>query len=284
MIMDDLDGSALDVAHGVETIHPAWLGIERRAANEFSFVLIPGLSRMDGRLFGGTGLATAVAMFEAATGRAALWATVQFVGSADIGERLDCRVEVLAAGHRTSQVRLDALVAGRLVFTGVGSTAQGRDDGFSFQPSTMPKVSPPEDSPPFDLGFDVPPGEDLSQGPFATAEYRQPTSVATGMSDGGLVWARLRHTQVATASLGYLADFVPNAVLRIAGRRGGGTSLDNSIRFGPAVAPGTGWVLLDYDAYFGDHGFVHGAARIWSPDGVLLAVASQSAAARFFES
>lgn len=279
MVMDDLECSALDTAQTVETIHPDWLGIVRRSVDEFAFALTPQLARMDGRLFGGTGLATAVAMFEATTGRAAVWATVQFVGSADVGERFNCRVEVLAAGHRTSQVRLDAFVGGRLVFTALGSTAQDRSDGLTAQLSTMPEVSSAEDSPPFDLGFELPPSDDVNQGPFATAEYRQ----AQGRSAERLVWARLRHAPIATASVGYLADFVPNAVLRAAGHKGGGTSLDNSIRFGPATPPDTEWVLLENDPYFVDHGFVHGAARVWSPAGVLLAVASQSAAARLFE-
>jgi acyl-CoA thioesterase len=69
--------------------------------------------------------------------------------------------------------------------------------------------------------------------------------------------------------------------VRAAGRAGAGVSLDNTIRFGPP--PQCDWVLLEVDPYFAHHGFVHGAARVWSPDGILLAVASQTARAQLFD-
>jgi len=75
---------------------------------------------------------------------------------------------------------------------------------------------------------------------------------------------------------------VPSAVLRAAGRDGGGTSLDNSIRFGRPPEPDTEWVLVDTEPYLAHAGYVHGGARIWSPEGRLLAVAAQTAVARIF--
>ena len=80
---------------------------------------------------------------------------------------------------------------------------------------------------------------------------------------------------ILMAVLGFLADMVPSSVARAAGRMGGGTSLDNSMRFGPA--PDTEWVLIDYDPYLAHHGYAHGGARVWSEDGVLLGIASQTA-------
>jgi acyl-CoA thioesterase len=70
---------------------------------------------------------------------------------------------------------------------------------------------------------------------------------------------------------------VPSAVVRAAGRAGAGTSLDNSMRFGPAPATDCEWVLIDFDPYFAHGGYAHGGARVWSSDGTLLAVASQTA-------
>lgn len=49
------------------------------------FELIPGLSRHDGALYGGTGVAVSVAAMEAATGREALWVTTQYVATTHIG-------------------------------------------------------------------------------------------------------------------------------------------------------------------------------------------------------
>ena len=68
---------------------------------------------------------------------------------------------------------------------------------------------------------------------------------------------------------------VPSSVARAAGHMGGGTSLDNSIRFGRFAD--TEWVLLDFDPWFATGGYLHGGARVWAEDGTLLGFASQTA-------
>jgi acyl-CoA thioesterase len=83
------------------------------------------------------------------------------------------------------------------------------------------------------------------------------------------------------AALGFVADVVPSGVVRAAGRAGAGTSLDNSIRFGPD--PVGDWVLIDIDPHRISGGYGHGAARLWATDGTLLAVASQSASLLLFD-
>jgi acyl-CoA thioesterase len=70
-------------------------------------------------------------------------------------------------------------------------------------------------------------------------------------------------------------------VVRAAGRNGAGTSLDNSIRFG--LEPHGDWVLVDVDPYLISDGYVHGAARLWSEDGELMGVASQTASVLLFD-
>jgi acyl-CoA thioesterase len=91
----------------------------------------------------------------------------------------------------------------------------------------------------------------------------------------------MRDMTQTRATLGFLADMVPSAVIRGAGRLGGGTSLDNSMRFGPA--PDTDWILVDFDPYLATGGYAHGAARLWSTDGTLLGVASQTASIFLFD-
>ena len=97
------------------------------------------------------------------------------------------------------------------------------------------------------------------------------------VDDGRFIWARMREGGQTRATIAFLADMVPSAVARAAGRMGGGTSLDNAIRYG-AMAD-TEWILLDMDPYFGSGGYLHGAARVWAEDGTLVAVASQTASA-----
>lgn len=254
------------------------LELRPNGSGAYHFDLTPELARFDGRLFGGAGLAAAVAVLEVATSRRTLWTTTQFVGSAEIGDVIECRAEILAAGHNTTQARVTATLDGRIVFVALGSSARDRD-GFGAELGTMPDVPRPDELPPWLPSLPFPVEAITSRGPFATSEFRQATR-----ADGFAVqWARVRDVPLSRLTLAYLADFVPSAVLRAAGREGGGTSLDNSIRYGANPPAGDGWVLIDTDPYLADSGYVHGGARIWSEDGALLAVASQTAVARLFD-
>jgi acyl-CoA thioesterase II len=247
--------------------------------DHYGLELTSDLARFDGRLFGGAGLAASVAAMEAATGRGALWTTVQFVGQAEIGDHIDLHTEVLAQGFNTSQARVTGTTGEEIVFVALGSTARRRDDAFGAAFGTMPDVAGPDDSDPWSPAFPLPPTSIERRGPFATAEFR-----AAKSADGfDTLWARINAGLQNRVTLAYLADFVPSAVLRAAGRAGGGVSLDNSIRFGIVPPPETDWILIDTHPYLADSGYVHGAARLWSAGGLLLAVASQTAVAKFFD-
>jgi acyl-CoA thioesterase len=140
----------------------------------------------------------------------------------------------------------------------------------------MPDVGPPEDAGPWRPPFPVPEGP-ARFGPARLAELRQ----AKVSGSKTYLWARMWGGRHTAETIAFLADHVPGMSVHAAGRRGVGMSLDNSIRFGPG--PDCEWILMDVDPYFLNDGYVHGAARIWSRDGVLLAVASQTAAARLFD-
>lgn len=260
-----------------------WLGLERRNEGRWTFRLTPTLARPDGKLYGGTGLAVAVASAEAETGRRALWTTVQFVGSAGLDETIDVRVETTAEGRRTSQVQVTATVGDRLVFVGLGSTGLPRSSTVEVQVPQMPSVPPPDEcvawgpgsrppgSPSSPASPQIPlPGSPDSPGFFRLTEMR-------GTADGRAIWARRGDGPQTPARIAFVADMVPTAVVRAAGAMGGGSSLDNSIRFGRL--PETGWVLLDMDPWLAVDGYLHGGARLWSEDGTLVGVASQTAAA-----
>jgi acyl-CoA thioesterase len=139
----------------------------------------------------------------------------------------------------------------------------------------MPDVPPPDDAPewrprtPFPIPRDVPSW-------LTITDLRDAPSPGRGQA----MWARMREMRQTRSTLGFLADMVPAAVINAAGRQGGGTSLDNAMRFGPP--PETEWILVDFDPYIASGGYVHGAARLWSSDGVLLGVASQTASVFLF--
>jgi hypothetical protein len=145
---------------------------------------------------------------------------------------------------------------------------------------TMPSdVPPPAECEPWGSGGRHWHDPDNPTGWFQIAEMRHVVPGPDGF--GGGIWARMRSEGITRATAAFLADMVPSSVVRAAGRMGGGTSLDNSMRFGPMVE--TEWILLDMDPWLGSGGYLHGAARVWSEDGTLLGVASQSASAMVWE-
>ncbi len=269
-----------------------------------SFVLAPDLCRPDGALFGGTALAAALAMLERASDRPALWATVQFVASAEAGERVDLQATFGARGGYIDQLQVRGTVGDRVVFEAVGSAATGRPGGITGTGVVMPAVRPPEECPPH-LGPGGVMAEAMSRaGHHRMTDYREALRIedepveraddggvgATGRQPGNpagrgavpgvggqvLLWARvLDETATTAAKLGFLGDMVPLAVCRAAGAVGAGTSLDNSIRIARLVD--TEWVLLDLQAHAAVDGYGYGVGHLWSPDGTLLATSSQTA-------
>jgi acyl-CoA thioesterase len=234
---------------------------------------VSGLCRFDGKFYGGTGIAVATAVMEAETGRRAVWGTAQFAASADRDDRFDCQVEVLAEGRRTSQVRVTGSANGRLVFSAVGATGESKQSPLSVQFGAKPAVPDPSSCAAWRPSVIAQLPEERP-GWLAICDIR-------ATEEPSRLWMRMLDRPLSRAAVAFLADVVPSAVVRAAGRTGAGTSLDNSIRFG--LEPDGDWVLIDVDPYFIADGYVHGAARLWSEDGSLLGVASQTASILLFD-
>ena len=98
-----------------------------------------------------------------------------------------------------------------------------------------------------------------------------------------IMWARIPDvlSDVDAATLAVLGDFVPMAIGQALGVRGGGNSLDNTLRIVRLVP--TKWVLLDIQIQGVERGFGHGTMNMFAEDGTLLATASQSVIARMWK-
>lgn len=256
------DGSDLD-----------WLGLERTGHGKWAFHVSPGLSRLDGKFYGGTGIAVATAVMEAETGRRALWTSVQFVASTSTGDRMRAEVQVQASGRRTSQVQVSGWSGDRLVFSAIGATGAPQTAPVSASFGAMPDVPGPAECESW-LPLMFMEGPEGPLGWLAISDVR----VA---GDNGTMWMRLNGRPLSRPAMCFLADVVPNGVLRAAGRTGAGTSLDNTIRFGPD--PEGDWMLVEIDPHMVSGGYVHGSARLWSESGELLGVASQTAGVVLFD-
>ena len=241
------------------------------------YLLQPPLLRHDGAIYGGTAIAASMMAMEAATQRDVLWVTTQFVAPAPNGHVIEMQTDVLASGKRTAQVRVTATIDGHVMYASLGSCGIPRENGFAGQFETMPVVMSPQDSP---ARMHGPPRAEAPTEPgwARECEYLMPDILENERGGDGTMamWTRLRNGRPMTpAQIAFAADMVPVAIARGAGKMGAGTSLDNSMRFVGGAQ--TEWVLLELQGNMASGGYGHGLVRVWSQDGKLLAVGSQTA-------
>jgi acyl-CoA thioesterase len=279
---DPVDAGAALAAEAERRADRSWLGLEILesgvagdgdgvATTRASVVMAERHLTQLQRMYGGAGLSLVGALVEAATRRPLRWSTAQFVGSPRQGERLDLVAEVLAHGRRVSQVRVTGTVEGRVVLTGLAASGDDNPAVPDGTVRTMPAAPPPEGCRPVRLKFrpEAPPGF------FGLAEMRE-----FGEGPRLCFWMRFPGRPVTRpAMLPMVADSVPTMVMAALGRRGSGSSLDNTMRVGSA--PDSEWVLVDGTPEQAAGGFGSGSVRLWAPDGSLAGVGSQTAALWF---
>ena len=213
-------------------------------------------------LYGGSALGAAISALEGATGRNVIWTTAQYLSYARPGEVMDIDVIVPVEGNAITQARVVGHVGEREIIT-VNAALGDRDFAYAGQFEKAPDVGPP------------------SQYPDWQHRHLTLAVLAQGLGDGQTVmWARLPQVidGVDAATLGVLGDFVPRGVGQALGIRGGGNSLDNTLRVMNLVP--TTWVLLDIRIHGVARGFGHGLVHMFAEDGTLMATASQSCIAR----
>jgi acyl-CoA thioesterase len=277
--------SELTIDGGDRRLDHELLGLTREGPGQAGFDLTAALARLDGRLFGGTAIAVAVALAEVETARPALWTTVQFIaGDTEVGDRFACTTEVLAEGRSAAQVRVTAKVGGREIFCALGATAHRKPGRIEVDFETFPSVPSPEESAPF-----LPPMPDgLRAGAAKTLrnlELRNAPPLpgsSTAPRSHLTLWARVPGRPATPAMIAYLADLVPLSIARAADRAGGGSSIDNTMRFA-GVATADEWILLELDPHLASGGYGHGSVLVWSPDGHLLATGGQTASLLLFD-
>jgi acyl-CoA thioesterase len=233
-------------------------------------------------MFGGAGLGAALAAMEGTSGRETIWATAQYLSFARPGEVVDIDVTLAVEGHQMTQARAVCHVADREILTvnaALGHRPFPHEGQWEHMPSDVPR---PQDCPPRTHRMDM----------GNTIHGRLDQRIARGRGledldgtpgDGRMImWARIPEVLdgVDGAALAVLGDFVPLGVGQALGIRGGGNSLDNTLRIVKLVP--TDWVLLDIHAHAAQRGFGHGLVHMFAEDGTLLATASQSCIMRFW--
>lgn len=233
-------------------------------------------------LFGGAGLAAGIAALEAVSGRGCVWAAAQFLSFVEVGKTLDIDLVTPLQGHQVTQGRAVCSVAGREILT-VNAALGERSFPLSGQWAQMPDVPRPDECR-HRIRIDEP-GSINSR-----IEQRLVRFVDWAHLDGSTpgdgstqVWVRMPEIagDLDATVLALLGDLMYLGVGQALGMRGGGSSLDNTLRVGRVVP--TSWVLLEIEMHMAHRGFGHGSVKMFAEDGTLLSVATQSCALRFWE-
>jgi acyl-CoA thioesterase II len=261
----------------------SFLGL-RQSHNPYrwSLEVTPSLVTSGNFLFGGAGLGAAISAMEGTSERETVWATAQYLSYAKPGEVLDIDVTLAVTGHQMTQARAVCHVGNREILT-VNAALGRRPIEVAGQFERMPEVPPPGECPerPFRGPKDGTINDKLEQ---RLAKGRPNEELDGTHGDGQtLMWARIPDVidGVDAAALAVLGDFVPMGVGQTLGVRGGGNSLDNTLRVVRLVP--TEWVLLDIRVHAVERGFGHGLVHMFAQDGTLLATASQSCIVRYFD-
>jgi Thioesterase-like superfamily len=140
-----IDGESRSLDHEL-------LGLAHHGPGQAGFELTRSLARFDGRLFGGTAIAVAIALAEVETARPSLWMTVQFIAAdTTVGDRFVCTTEILAEGRSAAQVRVTGRVEDREIFCALGATAHRKSGRVEVAFERFPSVPAPEAAAPFQL-------------------------------------------------------------------------------------------------------------------------------------
>jgi acyl-CoA thioesterase-2 len=242
-----------------------------------------GISTGGGFLFGGSGLAAAISAMEGTSGRQCIWATAQYLSYAKPGEVVDVDVTIAVEGHQVTQARAVCHVADREILTvnaALGERAIEHAGQWEAMPDELPQ---PEDCPerPHHSDMDGTINERLDQ----RLVKGRPFGELDGTPGDGqfVLWARIPDvlTGMDPTTLAILGDFVPSGIGQALGVRGGGNSLDNTLRVARMVP--TEWVLMDIRVHAVERGFGHGLVHMFAEDGTLLAVGSQSVIVRYWK-
>lgn len=244
--------------------------------------VVPHISTSVNFLFGGCGLAAAISAMEATTGRNLIWATAQYLSYARPGEVMDIDVTVSVSGHQMTQARAVCHVGEREILT-VNAALGDRPLDMHGQFEAIPVVPPPDACPLF-IHRGLQEGSINERIEKRLVKGRQIATLDKTVGDGQtLMWARIPGViqGVDASALAVLGDYIPLGVSQAMGIRGGGNSLDNTLRVVRLVP--TEWVLLDIRIHAIDRGFAHGLVHMFAENGTLMATASQSCIVRFWK-
>jgi acyl-CoA thioesterase II len=247
--------------------------------NHWQLELTPRVLTPAGAMHGGAALAATVEALEGATDRPLVWATAHYLTHAGPRGLLDIEVSVEVSGHQTTQARAALRLGDVEVLLTVASL--GARDGASPSRWVQPPAAPgPDDARPC---APAPPG---TASVLDHYEIRMATGRIGDELDGTrgpgrcVLWCRLPDGRrpITAADVAFVGDLLMLGLSDALGAPTTANSLDNTIRVVERAA--TEWVMLDVRIDAAASGYAHAGAHLWTQDGVLLGMATQTLVVR----
>lgn len=255
-----------------------YYGLRRGSDTQWSFIVGEHHLNAGGIGHGGAVGGAALVAIEATVERPVVWASLQFVRSVTGGQRVDIELTVDVHGHQMSQVSATANVDGQIVIRALAAAGR-RPFERSAEPHAMPAVPAPGECPVL-LDPAGQPRTEVADRRLALG--RQPTDLGgvASKSNRTAIWCRLvdgpRLTDVRDMAI--CADFLATGISDVLGVPAGGNSIDNTLRV--VGRDEADWLLAEVHVDHVGNGFAQAGARLWSPNGRLLALGAQTVVLR----
>jgi acyl-CoA thioesterase II len=228
-----------------------------------------------GAVHGGTLLAIAVESLEGALDRPLVWATAQYLHHVGPTGMIDVVVTPEIEGRNTTQARA-ALRFGDVELLLTTAALGSRQFPHRGRWVEMPDAPRPDDSRSW-IGPSAEGEQILDHYEIRFAHGRMIAELdGTPGTGRAALWCRAARgpRPMSAGDLALVGDMLMPSLSGALGAPAAGNSLDNTLRVVERAT--TEWVLLDVSVDASIDGFAHAGAHLWTEDGTLLAVVSQT--------
>ena len=250
----------------------AWLGMAGPGEGAtWKLTVHDGVTSGAGALFGGGATAAALVVARELAPQPLRWAAAHFGALARSGTDVALTARAISSGRTMTHVEVRAMVEDREAFTVRVAAGDRPAHAVQGQWVAPPSVDGPDAAAPFD--------HPVHEGTWAARFEWRLAGTDAGASPWAAWWVRPRADEPCEplVAVAVLADYVTYGVGRALGEPMGGLSVDNVLRIDDLARAGEGeWLLLEVRPEAIAGGFGHGAARLFTTDGALVATGTQS--------
>lgn len=252
-----------------------WLGLTRGGGGDgdatWRLTVHDGVTSGANALFGGGATAAALVAAREAAPQPLRWAAAHFGALAKAGTDVELTTRVISSGRTMTHVEVRGAVEDREAFVVRVAAGERPAHAVQGQWAHAPDVPAAEDCAVFD--------HPVHEGTWAERFDWRLAGRRGGDAPSAAWWVRPCADDVCEplVAIAVLADYVTYGVGRALGQPMGGLSIDNVLRLHDLTGVAADdWLLVEVRPEAIEGGFGHGAARLFSPTGGLVATGTQS--------